>query len=163
MTVKTRHFWRVFLLYVKPNLLQWSLTKRVRFLGIVKAQNKIKKNKWRAKYKQLMAEHARQMAFPPVWSVEPHMDRDDFRLYIRNELKKDSIPLIVKEHENWIFEGDNKHADQVIAYIRTVLDRLSQATHGRDHPPIRIAIADVDGPYAAMLTDIVVCVNNKTI
>ncbi|GEM_PF-3004445 len=80
-----------------------------------------------------------------AWRVQPMEDRDGYAYEIKEALEKGVIPDAVREESNWIGEGDSAEGDVIIAYIRTILDRLSHATHNAPHPPIHIVLSDQNG------------------
>lgn len=87
----------------------------------------------------------------PTWQVTPTEDRDHYRYEIREALEKGTIPAELFEEMNWVRPDDQPEAARVIAYIRTILDRLSMATHGTPHPEMRVFLSDTAGVNTGIL------------
>ena len=83
-------------------------------------------------------------------SEEP--SNDYRRSVIFPALSKGEMPHFLKESERLIGEGETPEADKVISYIRSILDRLSQATTGEPSPDLKIYLSDQQSSNTGVIT-----------
>lgn len=79
-------------------------------------------------------------------------DRRDQEYKMKARLENGEVPQIIIEDGRLIGQGETESADRIITYIKTILDRLSQATTNQPCPPMRIYLSDVQGANAGIIT-----------
>lgn len=72
---------------------------------------------------------------------------------IRRSMEQGEIHPYVIESERWITEGTNPQGDKVIAYIRGLMDKLSETTMGTyKAPDLQIVLCDQPGINTGVIT-----------
>jgi len=77
---------------------------------------------------------------------------EEYEEQLKADLAEDKIPDIMRESGRLVAEGDSADGDAVIAYVRTVLDKLSMARTGKPAPELRIFLSDQQGINTGVVT-----------
>ncbi len=70
---------------------------------------------------------------------------------LEKQLADGETPQFLIESNRLVTEGDSPEADLVIQYIRQILNRLSNATMGKDSPELLIYLSDQNGSNTAVI------------
>lgn len=77
--------------------------------------------------------------------------QSQYERYLKKELKQGHIPSFLREGNRLVGEGESLAADLVIHYVKGLVNKLSQASTGKDAPELVVFLSDQKGSNTGVI------------